>query len=1590
MKKFIFTIIILLGSLLIGNAQHFVPVWTGNGYNHMNIYLTEAIIDGVSVQIGDEIGVFDGSVCVGSARITVFTGDYLEIRVSQDDPLTGPVDGFVAANSIQFKLWDISETLEYQPTDINVTTVSGSVSFLGGSTAVFTLEVDNNYPPIADAGKAQFVNEGSLVYLDASGSTDPDSDPLTYVWTTTDAILSNATAINPSFIAPEVQEDKVLKFFLVVNDGEFNSAKDSVVVVVRQVNKPPVINGVVDAIAMDEDTELTMLLSLLNTDDPDDDPLTMEVFGGANYNLVGNVIKPLLNYHGDITVPVRISDGILHSDIFNVPVTVNSVNDKPRFITYPIKEVLEGYTYKYVVKAFDIDTDHVLTFSVVKPDWLTFTTHVDSATLSGTPTSTEVGEHNIIITVSDGTVSLIQEFKLVVFALGNSPEVLTNEFQEATEGEPYVQSLTFVDLDSETLTVKLINGPEWITITGATDGVISVPFASNEAVIEMAGTPGIADVGTRQIVLEYSDELYTKSKMFALDVVFDNKAPIANNMTVDMLEDQKVLITLDGTDLETPDDINFSIFTDPGNGTLEKITQKVYKYIPDANFFGVDEFVYEVAENATELSTTATVTINVANVNDAPILKGKTNVFSILENTELDLNVNDTVIYNDDLDGVNADAGLTISATFGPYNGVFDPGTFTYTPNPNFVGNDVLFLQVTESTSTPNLTSEELKLQLKVVNVNQAPYSFSREVYLREDNIRYFMLFALDKEDDFLELVYEIEDFPVHGTIEMNYNLVKFTPDLNYFGKDTFSFKVRDLDGAWSDVSKVFMDFIAINDRPTAKHDTIDAAGNEFIPIDFSALVSDVDNAQEDLAIQFLLKNNDNTGSGIFPSSVSQVAGLSYTYQDKSNSPFDYLVYRVSDGQRKSSPKVVFINNLSTAKAGVTKADELYALGDSVSVDYGDSTLIYFTGLSTALNNDLEIIITNRAEMNGVLSELTLVEMDPRMPTVVYSAWYYSPNPAAKSKGNDTEVVFDRVKFKSANKLKAGAESALDSILITNAGGKITPSLTQLEDQKIDEGAVLTINVPFTDYDTPYGDLVWSLTDQEGKVLTSSPTAITSSVATFKITPEANFSGNMLINVKVTDTDIQSANFDFNLEVGAVNDAPEVYAIDDQNVSLNTTFVIPIAYKDVDTDESGLTFSAVGNPAEAVENITFVDNQMSVIFVADSRIPVTITVSLSDGQYTDSEEFILNVVTDNSPPEFGTVSSLTINEDAIGTLSFTPTDIDGDEITITQITTNNPSILPLDSIKFSDAAAASNVQKDIVISPVANKNGKVLLTIYLSDGIQSAVQEVEVTVSSVNDNPELASLADVNLVRGQAKSLSLTASDVDSYEFTFGAESDNVGVGVTVLANQLSILPEASFYGTANITVSVTDDELGEDVQVLLLTVVNNEAFVSSSEYTVDNDNNVITEIPQATTLADFKANITPANEAVFEVYLSDGLTVATDLATGYKLIVTAQDGVTEKTYVLTLQTGILDLNEIEISFYPNPTHGELNLVVDNKGNETIELEILSIIGQSILQDELLPGEYTRTIDLTGKPAGIYLIKLQKENAVIIKRLIVK
>jgi MYXO-CTERM domain-containing protein len=93
-----------------------------------------------------------------------------------------------------------------------------------------------NTGPMASAGPDQTVSSNDKVTLDASGSTDPENDPLSFVWKQTNGpavVLSGDTTANPTFTAPDVAEDTTLTFEVTVSDG-ISTASDTVDILVKK------------------------------------------------------------------------------------------------------------------------------------------------------------------------------------------------------------------------------------------------------------------------------------------------------------------------------------------------------------------------------------------------------------------------------------------------------------------------------------------------------------------------------------------------------------------------------------------------------------------------------------------------------------------------------------------------------------------------------------------------------------------------------------------------------------------------------------------------------------------------------------------------------------------------------------------------------------------------------------------------------------------------------------------------------------------------------------------------------------------------------------------------------------------------------------------------------------------------------------------------------------------------------------------------------------------------------------------------------------------------------------------------------------
>ena len=94
-------------------AAHFSPGMSNTGSNATILITADnpPEINGVSIAVGDEIGIFTSrGICAGTG---VWNDENLSITVWGDDPEETGVNGFVAGETYMFKLWIVADSKEY-------------------------------------------------------------------------------------------------------------------------------------------------------------------------------------------------------------------------------------------------------------------------------------------------------------------------------------------------------------------------------------------------------------------------------------------------------------------------------------------------------------------------------------------------------------------------------------------------------------------------------------------------------------------------------------------------------------------------------------------------------------------------------------------------------------------------------------------------------------------------------------------------------------------------------------------------------------------------------------------------------------------------------------------------------------------------------------------------------------------------------------------------------------------------------------------------------------------------------------------------------------------------------------------------------------------------------------------------------------------------------------------------------------------------------------------------------------------------------------------------------------------------------------
>ncbi len=440
--------------------------------------------------------------------------------------------------------------------------------------------------------------------------------------------------------------------------------------------------------------------------------------------------------------------------------------------------------------------------------------------LSGIAADTAVNlSFDLIGFGGNGSQVTINDVRLLSAIATNSAPLAVNDAVSTLEDQPLTFNMLANDQDAEgdTLTPIIVQAPSNGTLAPNADG--SFTYTPNANFFGADAFTYIANDG------EFDSNLATVS--ITINPV--NDAPVAADVAASTVEDTGLTIDLvaSAVDIDSAT-LSALIVTGPANGVLTQNADGTYTYTPNANFFGTDSFTYRVSDGEFD-SSLATVSLTVAAANDAPLATD--DVATTAEDTALviDVRANDQ-----DLDSTT----LSTLLVAGPQHGALalnPDGSFTYTPNANFFGQDSF---------TYRLRDEELESNLATVNitvtpVNDAPTVADYTVLLDEDAplILNPLAGATDVDGDLLQA---LPGIPAHGTLAQNADgTFIYTPDANFFGTDSLSFSVTD--GSATVLATLTLNVQAVNDAPLAADIAASMLEDTTLDLDLRNHASDVD-----------------------------------------------------------------------------------------------------------------------------------------------------------------------------------------------------------------------------------------------------------------------------------------------------------------------------------------------------------------------------------------------------------------------------------------------------------------------------------------------------------------------------------------------------------------------------------------------------------------------------------------------------------------------------------------------------------------------------------------------------------------------------
>ncbi|WP_279349256.1 Ig-like domain-containing protein [Erythrobacter litoralis] len=1304
----------------------------------------------------------------------------------------------------------------------------------GGTASSIFLWTVINPAPAAVQDTASTGEDVPVDIVVLANDADPDGDTLTVI---------NASAANGIV---QINDDGTITYtpdanfngsdtiVYTIDDGEGGSATSSVTVTVNPLNDAPVTAGLPDL--TDGNNEAISVALAPAFSDAEGDPLTFTATGlpdGLSIDPTTGQITGTTNPtassggpggDGIYTVTVRATDPV---GLFAETTFVWTINNQPPTAIDDSFTGTEDTPQVLNVLDNDIDPDadpdRPITIIDVQATNGTAIVNADG-TITFTPDPDFNGTATVTYTIEDANGDPATAIATIEIApVNDAPRAAVLPDRDNLEGDTVAidAGALFSDPEGDTLTFSASNLPAGLSIDPAT-GVVSGTISADA---------GQIDGGVYQTTITADD-----GNGGITDVTFvwtiGNPAPTAVNDAASTLEDTPLNIAVLSNDTDPDGDTLTVISASAPNGTVVIEADGSLTYTPDTDFNGSDTITYQVSDGQGGTST-ANVAVTVSAENDAPTaqpIPAQTGEDADVVTLDLSAGFADVDADTLTFTAIGLPAGLSINAD-GIVTGTIDPSASQGGP----VGDGAYQVSVIADDGQGGAVSTSFSWRV----INPAPTAVDDAAATDEDTPVVIDVLGndIDPDNDTLTITTASAS---NGTVTINPDgTITYTPDANFNGTDTVTYRVDDGEGGVS-TGIVTVGVAAQNDAPTASPIPARAGQDaEAVNLDVSAAFDDVDGDTLTFNAMGLPAGLTIDGDGTITGTIDPAAS-----QGGPNGDGTYEVTVTADDGNGGT--------VSTTFSWAVTNPAPVAASDSVATPEDTPVNIPVLGNDSDADGD-PLTVTQASAANGTV----VIEADG---TITYT-------PDAEFNGIDT--IFYTISDGNGGTASASVTVAVNSVNDLPVAADDTATTN--------EDTPITIPLLANDSD-PDGDnlTVTAVTAANGTVTIAADGSVI-------YTPNADFNGTDTISYTVDDGNGGTDTAFVTVTVLPINDAP-VAAPDTATVDEDASVVIPVLNNDVDVDGDPLAITQASSP----DGVVTVNADGSVTFTpnADFNGPTTITYSIDDGQGGTATATVSVGVRPVNDPPVAANDTATTDEDMPVTIAplANDTDTDGDVLSI--VSANAPN-----------GTVTINPDGTITYVPLPNFNGTDIITYQVSDGMGGFdTASVTVSVDAVNDLP--VAVNDTAVVDEDNEIvIPVLANDADPDGDPLSVVTAEAPNGTVTINGDgtITYVPNPDFVGSDTITYTVSDENGGTSTATVTVTVEDtNETPVDQSE-TVGVIGGTITDINVLANAFDADGDtltVISAQADLGEVIINPDGTLRYVAPTGF-------DGVATITYVI-------------------------------------------------------------------------------------------